>query len=796
LIGKWFDKLKSYVFGDDEEPAIDSSRQENQSNSSGRVNDSRRSIEPKVINRYPEGRFRFPVIPDQSVADQEKEDDINSYSYINKSRPEYNPMPGLIKKNRLTKPKFTGRNFKAQDIPSPVFGYGERSLYIQRELANSYMENKAISEQEELTSHVNQSSETEFIPEDDRSPVLTEEFEDPDLSELKHGTDKHTEHILSVVQNEPNEKEASSDEWKAPDVEKIESSPQPNPQLNTHQEITKEEQTNVSNQHTNEDSETNGDTLASTHENETKNQTQNNIQTSTGAANSRHKSGISKKGEQRRQVPFNVLMLKQDRRNIQAIQQKQVSNSFQFPPLRLLEPPIHIDNSGEEWLSEMKELLQSTLENFSVKAKVIGAVQGPAVTRLEVQPAPGVKVSKITNLSDDIKLSLAARDLRIEAPIPGRNAVGIEVPNLKSRPVMLSEIIKSKEFTTSTSPLTVVLGLDISGQPVVTDLQKMPHGLIAGATGSGKSVCINSILISLFYKANPEEVKLLLVDPKMVELAPYNNIPHLVTPVITDSKEATSALKWTVQEMERRYEEFSNTGVREIKRFNQIAKSKGLEKMPYIVVIIDELADLMMVAPQDVEEAICRIAQKARACGIHLLLATQRPSVDVITGLIKANIPTRVAFSVSSQVDSRTIIDASGAEKLLGKGDMLFLGNGFSKPERIQGTFVSDEEIDRITEFTRKQRKPNYLFERETLVQSNTFDDYEDDIFAEACEFVLEQGTASSSALQRRFRIGFNRAARLIEMMESKGFVSEAMGSKPRNVLISKEEFEEQIVDE
>ena len=316
-----------------------------------------------------------------------------------------------------------------------------------------------------------------------------------------------------------------------------------------------------------------------------------------------------------------------------------------------------------------------------------------------------MKVNKITNLSDDIKLSLAARDIRIEAPIPGKHTIGIEVPNKKSRPVFLSEIVNNPEFLRQESPLTAVLGLDISGKPIVTDLRKMPHGLIAGATGSGKSVCINTILVSLLYKARPEELKLLLIDPKMVELAPYNRIPHLVSPVITDVKAATAALKWAVEEMERRYELFAHTGVRDISRFNELAEKhkQYADKLPYIVIVIDELADLMMMSPADVEEAICRIAQKARACGIHLIIATQRPSVDVITGLIKANIPTRIAFSVSSQVDSRTIIDMSGAEKLLGRGDMLFLENGSSKPVRLQGTFVSDEEIDEVVAHVRKQ---------------------------------------------------------------------------------------------
>lgn len=467
------------------------------------------------------------------------------------------------------------------------------------------------------------------------------------------------------------------------------------------------------------------------------------------------------------------------------------SNIYEFPKMNLLKPPV-IVKDDTEWLLYQEELLNQTLQNFNVGASVVNVTQGPAVTRFEVQPEPGVKVNKITNLSDDIKLSLAARDIRIEAPIPGKHTIGIEVPNQKSRPVFINEIIQSPVFRESESPLTAILGLDISGKPIVTDLKKMPHGLIAGATGSGKSVCINTILVSLLFKASPEDLKLLLIDPKMVELAPYNRIPHLVSPVITDVKAATASLKWAVDEMERRYELFAHTGVRDINRFNELAiKHKQYsDKLPFIVIIIDELADLMMMSPADVEEAICRIAQKARACGIHLIVATQRPSVDVITGLIKANIPTRIAFSVSSQVDSRTIIDISGAEKLLGRGDMLFLENGSSKPVRLQGTFVSDEEIDLVVGHVREQREPEYLFVQEELLKKAQITEEEDELFYEACEFIIEQGLASTSSLQRRFKIGYNRAARLMDMLESNGFITSANGSKPREVLITESDLE------
>jgi DNA segregation ATPase FtsK/SpoIIIE, S-DNA-T family len=534
------------------------------------------------------------------------------------------------------------------------------------------------------------------------------------------------------------------------------------------------------------------------------------------------KEEIEKQPTQRSHLPFNVLMLNQDKRKweqkkieravqlerqytnpqekVVAINEEtivtannQLSNSYTFPDINLLNPPMtrHVQENID-WIENQEHLLNEALKNFGVRASVVNITQGPSVTRFEVQPEPGVKVNKITNLSDDIKLSLAAKDIRIEAPIPGKHTIGIEVPNKKSRPVLISEIIKTESFQKSSSPLTAVLGLDISGAPVVTDLKKMPHGLIAGATGSGKSVCINSILVSLLYKASPHELKLLLIDPKMVELAPYNHIPHLVSPVITDVKAATAALKWAVDEMERRYELFAHTGVRDINRFNEIADQhkRYSDKLPFIVIIIDELADLMMMSPADVEESICRIAQKARACGIHLIIATQRPSVDVITGLIKANVPTRTAFSVSSQIDSRTIIDISGAEKLLGRGDMLFLENGSSKPVRLQGTFVSDAEIDLVVEHVRKQQEPEYLFHQDELLKRAQVIE-EDELFYEACEFIIEQGGASTSSVQRKFKIGYNRAARLIDMMEQQGFISEPKGSKPRDVLITEEVLEQ-----
>ncbi|WP_342752923.1 DNA translocase FtsK [Shouchella clausii] len=490
-------------------------------------------------------------------------------------------------------------------------------------------------------------------------------------------------------------------------------------------------------------------------------------------------------------IPYNVLMLPKDRKKAPIKKGQHTKNGYEAPPLHLLKVPEKIDQDDSLWLDEQAQLLEETLSSFHVDAKVVNRTKGPAVTRFEVQPARGVKVNKITNLSDDIKLSLSAKDIRIEAPIPGKNTIGIEVPNRTSAPVMLREILRRDVFRQPDSPLTVGLGLDISGQPIVTDLKKMPHGLVAGATGSGKSVCINSILVSLLYKASPDEVKLLLVDPKMVELAPYNKIPHLVSPVITDAKAATAALKWVVEEMERRYELFSQRGVRDISKYNQRFSENGKPALPYLLVVIDELADLMMVAPNEVEESICRIAQKARACGIHLLIATQRPSVDVITGLIKANIPSRIAFSVSSQTDSRTILDMGGAERLLGKGDMLFHENGSPKPIRVQGTFVSDEEIEDVVAYAKQYGKPEYLFDTETIERTLLQEEEEDELLEEACFYAVEQGTVSASSIQRRFRVGYNRAARLMEMMEARKIVSGAMGSKPRHVLASEEDVRE-----
>lgn len=466
------------------------------------------------------------------------------------------------------------------------------------------------------------------------------------------------------------------------------------------------------------------------------------------------------------------------------------------PPLDYLVPPEEM-SEDREWMDEQGENLVEALSYFQIQANIESIVQGPAVTQFEITVGQGTKVSKVRNLADDIKLALAAKDIRIDAPIPGKRTIGIEIPNRISRSVRLSEVTDSDSFRNSDSPLEAALGLDLTGKPVTIDLRKMPHGLIAGATGSGKSVCINSILVSLLYKANPNELKLMLIDPKMVELAPFNHIPHLVSPVITDVKAATAALKWAVEEMERRYQLFMHSGARKIEAYNKMCDENGMyaQKLPYLLIVIDELADLMMMSPQDVEDSIVRITQKARAAGIHLIVATQRPSVDVITGLIKSNIPTRIAFSVSSQIDSRTILDAQGAERLLGRGDMLYLGNGMSAPNRIQGTFVTDDEIEEIIEFVREQGEPEYIFKQEELLKRSEAIEEQDELFEEVCRFVYEQGSASTSLLQRRYHIGYNRAARLIDMLERQGYVSEPKGSKPRDVFITEEEIASQFGD-
>ena len=478
--------------------------------------------------------------------------------------------------------------------------------------------------------------------------------------------------------------------------------------------------------------------------------------------------------------------------------------NYEYPQIELLSKPDKKKlKGGAKALTDTATKLQKTLYSFGVSAKVENVSVGPAITRYELKPAEGVRVSKIANLADDIALNLAAETIRIEAPIPGKQAVGIEVPNKEKEAVHLREVLESEEFQNNKSKLTVALGKDVAGNIQLADIAKMPHVLIAGSTGSGKSVCINTIISSIIYNAKPSEVKMVMVDPKVVELSVYNGIPHLLIPVVTDPKKAAGALAWAVQEMDNRYNLFAAKGVRDIKGYNKsIEKEEGQGTLPQIVIIVDELADLMMVAAKDVEEAICRLAQKARAAGMHLVIATQRPSVDVITGLIKANVPSRIAFAVSSQVDSRTILDSVGAEKLLGKGDMLFFPTGFPKPVRVQGAFVSDEEVEKIVGFVKKNGTANYSEDiletiensnktEKELAQEQAEDDETDPFLMDAIEAVIEQGTASTSFIQRRFKVGYARAGRIIDQMEERGIISGYQGSKPREVLMPKERWEE-----
>lgn len=463
--------------------------------------------------------------------------------------------------------------------------------------------------------------------------------------------------------------------------------------------------------------------------------------------------------------------------------------AYIVPPLSILKKSVKPKQNKSKEISDNGRILEETMASFGIGIRIINISQGPAVTRYELEPAPGIKVSKIVNLSDDIALKLATAGVRIEAPIPGKAAIGIEVPNKDVTPVHLREVLESEEFQKAPSYLTVGLGKDIAGQPIVADLAKMPHLLVAGATGSGKSVCINTLITSILFRANPDEVKFVLIDPKKVELSNYNGIPHLLTPVVTDAKKAASALRWAVQEMELRYAKFAAAGVRDMTRYNETHPEA---KLPLIVVIIDELADLMMVAPVDVEDAICRLAQMARAAGLHLVLATQRPSVDVITGIIKANVPSRISFAVSSQIDSRTILDMGGAEKLLGKGDMLFYPVGAPKPFRVQGAFIADGEVEELINFIKRQAEPKYDDNITAFVPEATETkeggDFQDEMLEEAVRMVLETGQASVSMLQRKYRIGYTRAARLIDTMEEMKIIGPNMGSKAREIIMTSDQ--------
>ncbi|UOR11899.1 DNA translocase FtsK [Halobacillus amylolyticus] len=743
----------------------------------------------KMTYKYPKaGNFRFPVIPDAS---DENENEKPVYKTRSKKRNQekhkeqnFSQGKGAKKTTSSPKPKLpttSSTPFTPSYVPSPIYGYNPRTEptvkeedlnYKEQSIDNPPLNIEQARNDEEQWQEIRQRmrGKIDSGKERERTRLSTNQRSTEDTRKQELKQEEHVQELAPVKETSQNER-----------LEQTESDPSP--------EVKK-------------------DDVEVKELEETRPTSQTEV-----------KKSPSRPPSQRSRVPFNVVMTPRDKRtrdqqkktpqkennDKQQTKPSEVTSMAELnnteetirkeytTPLHLLNDPVEQSTNDQAWVEQQMDLLETTLRQFHVKAKVVHAMKGPAVTRFEVQPEPGVKVSKITNLSDDIKLSMAARDIRIEAPIPGKQAVGIEVPNQQAEMVGLQKIFESDAFKKDSSPLSVALGLDIGGGAVVTNLKKMPHGLIAGATGSGKSVCINTILISLLYKAHHEDVKFLLIDPKMVELAPYNNLPHLVSPVITDVKAATTALKWAVKEMEERYEKFVDEGVRDVERYNEKVLKQGRrsDKLPYLVIVIDELADLMMVSPQDVEDSICRIAQKARACGIHLLLATQRPSVDVITGLIKANIPTRIAFSVSSQVDSRTIIDSGGAEKLLGKGDMLFIENGSGQSVRIQGAFVSDDEIERITGHVKKIAPPNYLFEQEELIKQHSSEEETDVLFEEAVQFVIDHNGASASLLQRRFKVGYNRAARLIDQMEDYGIISEQKGSKPRDILLNRQQVTE-----
>ncbi|AIF43169.1 DNA translocase FtsK [Virgibacillus sp. SK37] len=777
---RWKDKIKSFFTEEIEE-------QEYIEEQKYAVNNSKHQHQPeaRMVYQYPERKsFRFPVIPDESKnMERNVEPNVkrNTERNINKDKqkPKSNIESSMPKKQPSIQQRRTAdyerksqsstsrwesrengnkvykkdsQPFTPTEVPSPIYGFQPRKQEKILEDVPAFQRKKEkLAEETNLVSLMETNQNSDTYKENDNQPSSIEH----QMDQLQEPSQLEEDNLLS----DQGEKEIEVEEK----VETVLTS-EPNIETGTETPLEKneEKETVISNPIRN---------------NLNKEKTEN---------------------KQSKHVPFNVMMTPRDKKNLfdkyrKAQESPQTIKKEVAIPHHLLNDPVVKNEEDHIWVQQQKELLEQTLKHFNVRAKVVNATQGPSVTRFEVQPELGVKVSKVKNLSDDLKLNMAAKDIRIEAPIPGKNTIGIEIPNLKAEMVGLQSIFDSEEFRQSNSPLTIALGLSIEGKPLITNIQKMPHGLIAGATGSGKSVCINTILISLIYKASHDDVKFMLIDPKMVELAPYNGIPHLVSPVITDVKAATAALKWAVSEMEERYEKFVQEGVRDIERYNQKVKKQGRvhEKMPYIVIVIDELADLMMVSPQDVEDAISRIAQKARACGIHLLLATQRPSVDVITGLIKANIPTRIAFSVSSQVDSRTILDASGAEKLLGKGDMLFIENGTGKSIRLQGPFVSDDEIERVTNYARNISEPNYLFEQEQLLEQVTMDEEEDELLQEAIDFIVEHNSASTSLLQRHFKIGYNRAARLIDTLEHRGMISGQNGSKPREVLITNAQLEE-----
>ncbi|HLS23614.1 MAG TPA: DNA translocase FtsK [Pseudogracilibacillus sp.] len=734
----------------------------------------RKPVHARMTYEYPKhssGNFRFPLIPD------EREESEELSTRRRRERKAYEAQRG--RSTDSTKPAFVRRKERRRRQYNRLQSVYPRSLCEQKRL---------VKELEEIPAFERRRNKREKMPEQKEIEAFTHksplEFKEEERRRLHYSKPDELDEVFRRKDRKVEDDESvSKAQCEEEAVETFHETNEPFNETSTNSTTSmevgyvsrlknSEERADVTSIPKYENSE---ESYSISRENEVQN-------LSTEESPSMEKNALNLK---------NIASDKHKALDNPFIQQKDKThpNEEKYPsiPTHLLDDAKEATEDLRPWLREQKRLLQQTLDHYRIDAEIVKVTPGPTVTRIEIQPALGVKVSRIRNLADDIKLHLAARDIRIEAPIPGKHTVGIEIPNEAPQLVSFQTMIESEAFQRATSPLSVALGLTIEGEPYVTDIHKMPHGLIAGATGSGKSVCINTMILSILYKAHYNEVKLMLIDPKMVELTQYNGIPHLLTPVITDAKAATVALKWAVDEMERRYELFVEAQVREIKRYNQKATK---DPLPYIVIIIDELADLMLVSPQEVEDYISRIAQKARAAGIHLILATQRPSVDVITGLIKANVPTRIAFSVSSQVDSRTILDANGAEKLLGKGDMLFVENGTSKQLRLQGPFVSDDEIDRVVHHLRQIAEPEYFFEHETLFLELEQEE-EDELFEEVVSFVIDEGRASTSLLQRRFRIGYNRAARLIDSLYECGIVSAQKGSKPRDVLMTKAQWEQ-----
>lgn len=714
----------------------------------GRFEDPFRNVEVKVLHQYPNYRESMtskygpppsrlsPKTDRASSGDESGTTNRLAPAYQRKVNQKASPSSEPIKKEETAPKPIKRSKFVATTVPSPVYGYRERPAYLSND-NQKFEAQKSDNQMDDLHNHQTRSKQAQII---EPSKYETASHEVRQL-------EKHEEQSLTSRQ----------------ELDQT-------PPLNNQKE--RSEPT-----HGNQENRLNSVNVSSTQ--------------SDGASRKR-KQRLRQVERTQSEIPYNVLMYQSDRLVSHSNKNKQ-GNTLSMSLLN--DSDLSSKEDDHQWIEEKKRLLGDSLKNFNLKADVLDYIQGPTVTRFEIRLHPGVKVNKIISLTEDLKLTLSAKQIRI-APISGKNTVGIEIPNPSRKPVHLKALLQSKAYQSAASPLTAVLGQDISGNHVVTDLAKMPHGLIAGATGSGKSVCIHSLILSLIYKATPDELRFILIDPKVVELATYRALPHLAAPVITQTREAALALKWAVDEMENRYQLFAETGVRDLSRYNdmvQTGKIKG-STLPYIVIVIDELADLMMTSPQEVEAAICRIAQKARAAGIHMLLATQRPSVDVITGLIKSNIPTRIAFSVSSQVDSRTILDMSGAERLLGQGDLLFSENGSRSLLRLQGTFVTDEEIERITETFHDQESPGYLFDASDLQDKPVLDQEEDDLFEEAGQFVINQGQASVSSLQRRFRIGYNRAARLVDQLESASVITESNGSKPRQILMDKQTFEHEIL--